>query len=96
MLAAILTLSSGFYMLDSFGSISAAPKYMHIMMTLGITMAIIYLYVAVIFYRRLSTTVRTLDWKTAGGALKIIRKLVAINLFLGLLTIIIATTLKAW
>jgi uncharacterized membrane protein len=61
------------------------------MLAIGIVMMLIFGHVYVSPYRRLTRLVQEKNWKAAGEALGQIRKLVAINLTLGLLTITVAT-----
>lgn len=81
-----LILASGLYMLQAFGG-SAAPHYVFTMLVLGIVMMLIFAHVFFAPYARLRAAVAGQDWKAGGAALGQIRKLVGINLSLGLATI---------
>ncbi len=89
-LAIFLLLVSGFYMIYLFGGIAHAPRHVHWMLLLGIAMVLIFTYVFFVCYVRLNLLVAAQDWPKAGVVLATIRKLVAVNLSLGLLTIAVA------
>jgi uncharacterized membrane protein len=61
------------------------------MFGLGIVMMLIFGHVYFSPYRRLTRFVEQKDWKAAGAALGQIRKLVALNLVLGILTVAAGT-----
>jgi uncharacterized membrane protein len=84
--AVALILGSGFHMLTLIGGPSA-PHYAFTMLALGVAMMLIFAHVFFAPYGRLKRAVAAQDWKAGGAALGQIRKLVGINLSLGLLTI---------
>ena len=86
-LAIFLLLVSGFYMIYLFGGIAHAPRYVHWMLLLGIAMVLIFMYVFFVCYVRFNLLVAAQDWPRAGAVLATIRKLVAVNLSIGLLTV---------
>jgi uncharacterized membrane protein len=88
--ALALILGSGLWMIQLLGGFKAVGLYVHVMFTLGIVMMLIFAHVFFAAYQRLTRLVQTQDWKAAGAALGQIRKLVGVNLVLGLLTITIA------
>ena len=81
-----LILATGLHMLATFGG-AAAPLYALTMLVLGVAMMLIFAHVFFAPYGRLKRAVAAQDWKAGGAALGQIRKLVGINLSLGLLTI---------
>jgi len=89
-LAVILLPASGFgvIVLVGWGSV---PPHWHVMMTLGFVMMMIFGHIYFASYPRLCQGVDATDWSKAGAALNQIRKMVGINLGLGLLTITVAT-----
>ncbi len=89
-LAVILALASGFYMIVLYGGMALVPRYIHVMLLLGIVMTLIFIYVFFSCYQRLSRMVEVQEWQKAGAMLAKIRKLVALNLVIGLLTIAVA------
>lgn len=82
-----LILATGFYMIYQYGGMAHAPRYVHVMLLLGLVMAGIYGYVFFACYMQLSLHVAKERWKEVGEILGKIRKLVAVNLTLGLLTV---------
>lgn len=89
-LAIGLLLVTGFYMIYQYGGIAYAPRHVHIMLGLGLVMIAIYGYVFFSCYVPLGVYVSKQRWKEAGEQLGRIRKLVAANLTLGLLTVSVA------
>jgi uncharacterized membrane protein len=94
--AAGLILASGFYMIYQFGGMAHVPPYIHVMMLLGLVMTSIYIYVFFACYVSLHLHVSKDRWKEAGEILGKIRKLVAVNLTLGLLTICVEVIGVNW
>lgn len=80
-------LITGFAMLGFVGGMAGAPWQIHAMLGLGLLMAAIFL--AIVFgpYRQFR---RTIDRTRMATSLDNIRKLIGINLVLGLLTVIVA------
>jgi uncharacterized membrane protein len=83
--AVALILASGLYMLHLMGG--AAPKYAYTMLVLGVVMMLIFGHVFFSPYKKLKRAVAAQDWPSGGAALGLIRKLVGINLSIGLVTI---------
>jgi len=81
-----LILLSGLHMLMKLGG-AAAPHYTLTMLALGVVMMLIFAHVFFAPYKKLKRAVGEQDWKAGGAALGQIRKLIGINLSLGLLTI---------
>ena len=88
--AVALILGSGLWMILLSGGFKAVGPYVHLMLALGLAMMAIFAHVFFASYRRLTRFVQTQDWKSAGAALGQIRKLVGVNLVLGLLTVSVA------
>jgi len=84
-------LASGLYMIHLFGGLSAVGIHVHAMFGLGVVMMLIFAHVFFAPYRRLTREVEQKNWKEAGQALGQIRKLVAFNLILGLVTVLVGT-----
>ena len=82
----VLILLSGLHMLMKLGG-AAAPHYALTMLALGVVMMLIFAHVFFAPYKKLKRAVGAQDWKAGGAALGQIRKLIGINLSLGLLTI---------
>ena len=69
----------------------SAPPHWHAMLALGVVMMLIFAHIYFAPFPRLCQGVAAMDWPKAGAALNQIRKMVGINLALGLLTITVAT-----
>lgn len=89
-------LASGAYMIYLYGGMAHVGAHVHIMLALGIAMIAVYGHVFFGLYRKLSRLVGIQNWKEAGETLGKIRKLVAVNLTLGLLTMCVAVIGIAW
>jgi len=85
-----LILVTGLYMIYQYGGMAHAPHFVHIMLLLGLAMAGIYAYVFFGCYVPFNLHVDKECWKEAGETLGRIRKLVGLNLVLGLLTVSVA------
>lgn len=79
-------LVTGLYMIYLYGGMAHVPRHVHIMLASGLAMMAIYGYVFFACYVPLSLHVGKQRWKEAAEMLGRIRKLVAVNLTLGLLT----------
>ena len=87
-----LILISGYWMLfNYFGGFQGAGLHIHIMHGGGIAMVLVYLHVFFSPYRRLKQAVIIQDYPLAGAQLNQIRKLVGINIMIGLLVIIVGS-----
>jgi len=81
-------LVSGLYMVYLYGGMAQVGSYVHIMLALGLVMMLIFVYVFFVLYVPLRLNVANQRWKEAGDLLGRIRKLIAVNLALGLLIVI--------
>lgn len=88
--AVALILASGLTMMLQVG-FKVAPINWHIMFLLGLVMMLIFAHVYFAPYRKLCRACDAQDWPAAAAALGRIRKLVGLNLALGLMTIAAAT-----
>jgi uncharacterized membrane protein len=88
-IAIILILATGLSMIHQFGGMLQVPKYIHEMLLLGTIMMAIFAYVFFVPYANFKLAVNATDWPKAGAILATIRKLVATNLLLGVLTFIV-------
>jgi uncharacterized membrane protein len=83
-------LGTGFAMLFIvFGSTTRAPTYARLMMTLGIVMAVIFVYVYFAPWSDFRRAIANGDATRAARGLREIRILVAVNLVLGLTTVVV-------
>ena len=94
--AVVALLISGFYMIYLHGGLPQVPRYVHIMLALGLAMTVIYSYIFFTCYVSLSLNVANQRWKEAGEMLGRMRKLMAVNLILGLLVVCIVVIGMAW
>ena len=93
----ILLVGSGYWMLvEYFGGFANAPPYVNIMQALGWLMVVLF---AVLFHGpwlRFKRAVDAQDWPAAGTHLNLIRRIIAINLPLGLIVVFIGGTGRYW
>jgi uncharacterized membrane protein len=89
-LAVFLLLATGFYMIYLYGGMAAMPKFIHLMLLSGSVMMLIFVYLYFGCYVHFTQLVEEKEWDLAEGKLVTIRKLVAVNLVLGVLTVAIA------
>ncbi|HET7851434.1 MAG TPA: CopD family protein, partial [Methyloceanibacter sp.] len=83
----VLLLISGYAMLfHSFGGFAAAPLYVNVMQGVGIVMMLLFLHLFFAPWRRFGRAVERKAFPEAAEGLAQIRRIVAINLTLGLLT----------
>ncbi|TCD13461.1 CopD family protein [Oricola cellulosilytica] len=91
-IAALTLIATGFAMIFTvFGGFSGAPVQVHLMLTIGLAMAAIYLYLVMRPWQRFRKAVDSGAIADAADALGAIRKLVALNLTLGVLVVAIAS-----
>jgi len=90
-LAIILLIGSGHFMITQSGGLANVGKHIHIMMLLGYIMTAIFMHVYFTPFKRLKATVALKDWPNAASNLNVIRKMILINLVLGLITIFVAS-----
>lgn len=89
--AVVMVLASGFYMAAVLAEAGRLPLYVHLMLYLGVVMALVFAYVFFSPFPTLKQSVAAQDWKAGAAALNQIRIAVAVNLTLGLLNVVIAT-----
>ncbi|MDP1996099.1 MAG: CopD family protein [Gallionella sp.] len=82
-------LVTGLYLIYLSGGITHVARHVHIMLVLGLLMMVIYGYVFFACYIPFSLHVAKQRWKEAEERLGRIRKLVALNLALGLLILFV-------
>ncbi len=74
-----------------FGGFAHAPLYVHVMLMLGTIMILIFAHVYFAPARRLHQAVQEGAWQEGGRQLNLIRKLVGVNLMIGLLVLTAAS-----
>lgn len=96
--AAIIVLPlSGYWMIfTQLGGMRSLGMYVHIMQTLGLVMILIFLHVFFGPYRRFRQALAQNDLPAAGQRLAQIRRLVGVNLILGLIVAVVAVGGRYW
>ena len=90
--AVVLLPLTGYWMiLVPFEGFANAGWHIHLMQVLGWAMIAIFLHMYFAPYRRLRQAVAAADWPAGAKQLALIRKLVGINLMLGIVTVVVAT-----
>jgi uncharacterized membrane protein len=89
-IAVALIVVSSAWMFVALGGMKSVGVYVHIMLAIGVVMMLIFAHVFFAPYRRLTRAVQAKDWPAGGAALGQIRKLVGLNLILGLVTVAVA------
>lgn len=90
--AVILLPLTGYWMAyTAWGTMKFFPVYVHVMQGVGILMILIYLHVFFAPYRRLRAAVASEDWATGGAQLAQVRRLIGLNLLLGIIVILAAS-----
>lgn len=87
-----ILLATGYWMVFAyFGGFGNAGLHIHIMHGAGILMVLIYMHVFFAPYRRLRHAVIVQDYPAGGAQLAMIRKLIGLNLLIGLCVAVIAS-----
>jgi uncharacterized membrane protein len=90
-------LASGYAMLFlRFGGFKGASLHIHIMQAIGILMMLLFLHLFFAPWRRFSRAVDAGNFDSAAVSLNQIRRIVAINLVLGLVTIVAGASGRFW
>jgi uncharacterized membrane protein len=91
-LSVITLLITGYWMLFGvFGGFANAGMHIHIMHGAGIIMVLIYMHVFFAPYRKLRHAVVVKDYAEGGKQLARARKLIALNLLIGIFVVLIAS-----
>lgn len=91
--AIVLLLATGLAMLLSVG-FAAAPLGWHAMFALGVAMALVFAYVYALLHPRLRAHCAASAWPAAAQTLDRIRRMVALNLALGLAVVLAAISAR--
>ncbi|MGM0982433.1 MAG: CopD family protein [Pseudomonadota bacterium] len=90
--AVIVLLMTGLWMLFGvFGGMAGTSFHVHLMLVSGLAMMAIFLHIWFAPYPRLGRAVASENWAAGGQQLGKIRRLIGINLILGLATVAIAS-----
>lgn len=91
-LAVILLPATGYWMIFAvFKGMANVGLYVHVMNGLGLVMIALYLWVFFVPYLKLRAAVAAQAWPEGGKALAQIRRIVGINLVLGLIVVAVAS-----
>lgn len=88
--AIILLFGTGHSMIAQLGGMANVGLHVHLMLASGYLMIGLFMYVYFVPYKRLKLAIAAQIWPDAGRHLNQIRKIIIVNLSLGLLTITIA------
>jgi uncharacterized membrane protein len=89
-ISVVVILAAGLAMILGGGGFANAHISVQLMLGLGVLMMAIYAVIRLSHFGRLRSAVAAHDWPTAAGHLDRVRKLVSINLVLGIVTIGVA------
>lgn len=93
----IVLLVSGYAMLFiGFGGFAGAPPHINLMQATGILMMLLFLHLYFAPWRRFSRAVGAGAFEPAAAALNQIRRIVGINLVLGLVTVTLGASGRFW
>jgi uncharacterized membrane protein len=81
---------TGLWLIARMGGLTAVGWYVHSMLALAAIMIGIFMYVFFVPYRRLDAAIARDDFSAAGRQLALIRRLIGINLSIGLVTVTLA------
>ena len=96
-LSVLLLLATGYWMLAAyFGGFARAPLYINLMQSLGLLMAALFLWLFHGPWLKFKRAVDAQQWPDAGTQLAKIRKIIAVNLPLGLIVVAIASGGRFW
>jgi uncharacterized membrane protein len=96
-IAIVVLLVSGYGMqFIHYGGFRGVAQYVHLMQAIGIVMMLLYLHLVFAPWRRFRTAVDQGAWPDAAKHLNSIRQIVAINLTLGVITILVGATGRYW
>lgn len=92
-MAILLLTTTGYTIVFSvFGGMGGVGLHVHLMQGLGWIMILMYMHMYFAPFLRMKRAVAAADWLTGGQQLAQIRRIVGINLILGLLVVVIASS----
>ena len=94
-IAIVVILASGIGQVLGAGGFANAHVSVHLMFAIGLVMMLIFVAIRFAPYPQLQRAVGDGDWPAAARSLDLIRKLVVLNLVLGIVTIAVATIGRA-
>lgn len=93
---ALILVSGGAIMMLFLGNGARLGPHIHAMTTLGLIMMLIFGHIRFAGFKRLLAAVAAQDWPAGGAAMAQIRRLVLVNLVLGLITTVIVFVGRGW
>ncbi|MEQ6916596.1 CopD family protein [Halomonas aquatica] len=85
-------LTTGLWMIFGvFGGMGGAAAHVHLMLATGLSMMAIFLHIWFAPFPRLGRAVASEDWPMGGKQLAQIRRLIGINLIIGMITVLVAS-----
>ena len=88
----VIVLLSGYWLgFAVFSGMDAWPTHVHVMHGLGLIMAVLFLVVFFLPFRQLRKAVDAQDWEHGSRALANVRRLVALNLVIGVIVVVVAS-----
>jgi uncharacterized membrane protein len=93
---AVLLISGYTMLFIHFGGFAGAGLHIHVMQLTGIVMMLLFLHLYFARWRRFSRAVETGALQDAANQLNQIRRIVAVNLVLGLLTVAVVASGRFW
>ncbi len=95
--AIALLIASGYYLIVAvYGELANVGLHIHLMYSIAMVMILLFFFLFFGPYRHYVEAAGADDWPTAGEFLPAIRRIVAINLALGLITAIIGASGRYW
>ena len=95
--AVIVLPATGYYaVFADFGGFAQSGLHITLMHGLGLVMIVIFLGLYFVPYRRYRAAVAAADWPGAGKLLATIRRTVAVNMVLGLITVAVGASGRLW
>ncbi|RYY93912.1 MAG: hypothetical protein EOO24_25835 [Comamonadaceae bacterium] len=95
-MSVVLLLVSGFGLVGQSGGMRNVHWSVHAMLGLGLVMMAIYGHIRFGVYPKLQRAVAAADWPAAAGRLDLVRRMVAVNLALGVLVFVLAVVGRAF
>jgi uncharacterized membrane protein len=90
-------LLSGYGMIFGYlGGFAGAPLYVHVMQAIGLLMMLLFLHLFFAPWRRFSKAVGQQAFPEAANQLGVMRRIVGVNLVLGVLTIVVGASGRYW
>ena len=91
----VVLLLSGFWMISAyFGGMKGAGMYIHLMMGIGMLMALLFAWLWFSPYRLFRSAMASGDSQGAGRQVDRIRHIIAVNLIMGLVVLVLSSTGK--